>query len=159
MRQALRSRHYSRRTERTYCQRVKRFVYFHNLCHPSKMAEREINAFLTHLAINKKVSASTQNQALSALLFLYRHVLNREVGELARARRPKRLPVVMTRDEVKAVIMCMSRSYKKLFMKPWRKLSLAKGLPVIHFDIRLRHICWKMVTTSGRFRSYLGTKI
>ena len=85
------------------------------------MAEREINAFLTHLAINKKVSASTQNQALSALLFLYRHVLNREVGELgevARARRPKRLPVVMTRDEVKAVIICVSRSYKKLFMKP-----------------------------------------
>ena len=71
------------------------------------MAEPEINAFLTHLATKEKVSASTQNQALSALLFLYRHVLGREVGDLGeviRARKPKRLPVVMTRDEVKAVL-------------------------------------------------------
>jgi integron integrase len=71
------------------------------------MAEPEINAFLTHLATKEKVSASTQNQALSALLFLYRHVLGREVGDLGeiiRARKPKRLPVVMTRGEVKAVL-------------------------------------------------------
>lgn len=71
------------------------------------MAEPEINAFLTHLAVKKKVAASTQNQALSALLFLYRHVLGRDVGDLGeviRARKPKRLPVVMTRDEVKAVL-------------------------------------------------------
>jgi len=71
------------------------------------MAEPEINAFLTHLAVKGKVSASTQNQALSALLFLYRHVLNREIGDLdevIRARRPRRLPVVMTREETKAVI-------------------------------------------------------
>ncbi len=71
------------------------------------MAEPEINAFLTHLAVKEKVSASTQNQALSALLFLYRHVIDREVGDLGkviRARRPKRLPVVMTREEVKAVL-------------------------------------------------------
>jgi len=71
------------------------------------MAEPEINSFLTHLAVNEKVSVSTQNQALSALLFLYRHVLSREVGDLGeviRARKPKRLPVVMTREEVKAVL-------------------------------------------------------
>jgi site-specific recombinase XerD len=71
------------------------------------MAEREINAFLTHLAIEDKVSASTQNQALSALQFLYRHVLSREIGDLGeviRARKPKRLPVVMTREEAKAVL-------------------------------------------------------
>jgi integron integrase len=71
------------------------------------MAEREINAFLSHLAIEDKVSASTQNQALSALLFLYRHVLSREIGDLGeviRARKPKRLPVVMTREEAKAVL-------------------------------------------------------
>lgn len=71
------------------------------------MAEPEINAFLTHLAVKEKVSASTQNQALSALLFLYRHVIGREVGDLGdviRARKPKRLPVVMTREEVKAVL-------------------------------------------------------
>jgi integron integrase len=71
------------------------------------MAEPEINAFLTHLAVTDRVSASTQNQALSALLFLYRHVLNRKIGDLGeviRARKPKRLPVVMTREEVKLVL-------------------------------------------------------
>ena len=107
MRQALRSRHYSSRTEQSYCQWIKRFVHFHHLRHPAEMGETEINAFLTHLAVKQEVSASTQNQALSVLLFLYRHVLNREVGEIGeviRTRRPKRLPVVMTRDEIKAVM-------------------------------------------------------
>lgn len=109
---ALRSRHYSRRTEQTYCLWVRRFIYFHRLRHPAEMAEREINAFLTHLAIEDKVSASTQNQALSALLFLYRHVLGREIGDLGevvRARKPKRLPVVMTREEAKAVLRVWGR--------------------------------------------------
>lgn len=107
MREALRSRHYSRRTEQSYCHWVKRFVLFHGVRHPAEMAEPEINAFLTHLAVKEGVSASTQNQALSALLFLYRHVVGREVGDLGqviRARRPLRVPVVMTRDEVKAVL-------------------------------------------------------
>ena len=105
--QALRARHYSRRTEKAYGHWVKRYIYFHKIRHPAEMAEPEINAFLTHLAVKGKVSASTQNQALSALLFLYRHVLNREVGELdevIRARKSNHLPVVMTREEVKAVI-------------------------------------------------------
>ncbi|HSW00403.1 MAG TPA: integron integrase [Sedimentisphaerales bacterium] len=107
MREALRSRHYSRRTEQTYCHWVKRFIYFHNVRHPAEMGEPEINAFLTHLAVKQKVSASTQNQALSALLFLYRQVIGRKVGDLGdviRARKPTRLPVVMTREEVKAVL-------------------------------------------------------
>jgi integron integrase len=107
MREAFRSRHYSRRTEQTYCHWVKRYIHFHNVRHPTEMAEPEINAFLTHLAVKGKVSASTQNQALSALLFLYRHVLGREIGDLGeviRARKSKRLPVVMTREEVKAVL-------------------------------------------------------
>mgnify|MGYP005841962645 FL=1 len=105
--EALRSRHYSRRTEQTYRLGVKRFIFFHNVRHPQEMAEPEINAFLSHLAIEKKVSASTQNQALSALLFLYRYVLDRDIGELGpmiRARKPRRLPVVLTREEVKAVL-------------------------------------------------------
>mgnify|MGYP005845575721 FL=1 len=107
MREALRSRHYSRRTEQTYCHWIKRYVHFHNVRHPAEMGEPEINAFLTHLAVKEKVSASTQNQALSALLFLYRHVLSHQVGDLGeviRARKPKRLPVVMPRDEVKSVL-------------------------------------------------------
>ena len=107
VREALRSRHYSKRTEQTYVQWSKRFIFFHKLRHPAEMAEAEVNQFLTHLAVKEKVSASTQNQALSALLFLYRYVLERELGQLGnviRARRPARLPVVMTREEVKAVL-------------------------------------------------------
>jgi integron integrase len=107
LREALRARHYSPRTEQTYRHWVKRFIFFHDVRHPVEMAEPEINAFLTHLAVKEQVSASTQNQAFSALLFLYRHVLGRpigDVGEVVRARRPTRLPVVLTRAEVKAVL-------------------------------------------------------
>ena len=111
LRQALQARHYSKSTEQTPDSYrglwVKRYIYFHNVKHPAEMAEPEINAFLTHLAVKEKVSSSTQNQALAAILFLYRHVLKREVGNLGnviRARKPKRLPVVMTREEVKAVL-------------------------------------------------------
>ncbi len=107
LRDGLRSRHYSRRTEQVYCHWVRRYILFHGLRHPAEMAEPEINAFLTHLAVEGRVSASTQTQALSALLFLYRHVLGREVGELqdlVRARTPRHLPVVLTRDEVQAVL-------------------------------------------------------
>jgi integron integrase len=104
---ALRSRHYSKRTEPAYCLWVRRFVHFHDLRHPAEMAEPEINAFLTHLAVTDKVSASTQNQARSALLFLYRRVLGRQVGELGgvvRARVSSRVPVVLTREEVRTVL-------------------------------------------------------
>lgn len=109
MRAALRARHYSERTEQAYCLWVKRFVRFHGMRHPAELGEAEINAFLTHLALECHVSASTQNQALSALLFLYRHVLARELRELdvVRARRPVRLPVVLTREEVRAVLARM----------------------------------------------------
>jgi site-specific recombinase XerD len=106
LREALRSRRYSRRTEETYCLWVKRFIYFHKIRHPAEMAEPEINAFLTHLAVKDRVSASTQTQALSALLFLYRHVVGREIGDLGEvtpARKPRHIPMVMTREEVKAV--------------------------------------------------------
>ena len=111
LREAMKSRHYSHRTEETYCHWVKRFIFFHNVRHPVEMAEPEINAFLTHLAVKGKVSSSTQNQALSALLFLYRYVINRKIGDLGeviRARKPKRLPVVMTREEVKIVLSHLS---------------------------------------------------
>ena len=107
MHEALRSRHYSRRTEQTYCQWVKRFIRFHGLRHPAAMAEPEINAFLTHLAVEAHVSSSTQTQALCALLFLYRYVLGVRVGdlgELVRARKPKRLPVVLTQKEVRDLL-------------------------------------------------------
>jgi integron integrase len=106
VRYALRSRHYSERTEVSYVVWIKRYIFFHHLRHPAEMAETEVNQFLTHLAIKEKVSASTQNQALSALLFLYRYVLRRplgQLGEVIRAKKTKRLPVVLNREEVKAV--------------------------------------------------------
>jgi integron integrase len=107
MRDALRARHYSPRTERAYLAWARRFIYFHHVRHPAEMGEVEINAFLTHLAVVDNVSASTQTQALAALLFLYRHVLGREVGNLeglVRARRSIAMPVVMTRAEVRDVL-------------------------------------------------------
>jgi integron integrase len=86
---------------------IKRFIFFHGVRHPAEMGEQEIGQFLSDLAVNEKVSASTQNQALNALLFLYQHVLNQPigwVGDVVRAKRPKRLPVVLTRQEVKAIL-------------------------------------------------------
>lgn len=78
LREAMRSRHYSRNTKITYTHWVKRFIFFHHVRHPQEMAEPEINTFLTHLAVKENVSASTQNQALCAIIFLYKHVINRK---------------------------------------------------------------------------------
>src|SRR5215471_5198901 len=107
VREAMRTRHYSKRTEQTYVHWIRRFIFFHKKRHPVEMAEPEVNQFLTHLAVREKVSASTQNQALCALLFLYRYVIENplgQLGEVVRARRPKRLPVVLTREEVRALL-------------------------------------------------------
>lgn len=107
LRDALRLRHYSRRTEDAYVGWVRRYILFHGKRHPLDMGADEINAFLTDLAVNGRVAASTQNQAFHAILFLYRSVLEVEPGVLdgaVRARRPKRLPVVLTRAEVRAVL-------------------------------------------------------
>ena len=104
---AIRTRHYSLRTEEAYVGWIRRFIFFHNKRHPAEMGEPEINAFLSQLAVRERVSASTQNQALCALLFLYRHVLEKpfpQLENLIRAKRPTRLPVVMTRAEVKKVL-------------------------------------------------------
>jgi integron integrase len=105
-----RSRHYSSRTERAYVDWVRRFVRFHGRRHPSTMGECEVAAFLTHLATERRVSASTQNQALSALLFLYRHVLGTPlelIDGVATAKRAVRLPVVLSQAEVRAIIRAL----------------------------------------------------
>lgn len=105
--EALRSRHYSSRTVEAYLGWVRRFVVFHGRQHPGSMGEEQVRAFLSHLAVAEQVSASTQNQALAALLFLYAHVLGRPlefVAGISHAKRPSRLPVVMTRHEVALVL-------------------------------------------------------
>ena len=107
VRATIRLRHYSRRTERAYTGWIRRFILFHGKRHPLEMAEAEITRFLSDLAVAGEVSASTQNQALSALLFLYRDVLGRHLpwmDEIVRAKRPQRLPVVLSREEVAALL-------------------------------------------------------
>jgi integron integrase len=110
LRRELRARRYSRRTEQAYVLWTRRFVQFHRTRHPKELGEPEVNAFLTKLAVRDRVSASTQTQALSAMLFLYRHVLGRplgDLGSLVRAKKPRRLPVVLTREEVARVLEMM----------------------------------------------------
>src|SRR5258706_14398404 len=95
----LRVKHYSIRTEQSYVDWIRRFILFHGRRHPSQMGKPEVSAYLTHLAVERDVAASTQNQALSAILFLYRDVLEKElewVEGFERAKRPARLPVVLT---------------------------------------------------------------
>jgi integron integrase len=107
VREALRTRHYSRRTEEAYVAWIRRYILFHGKRHPGEMGAPEITRFLTALAVERKVAASTQNQALGALLFLYRDVLDLEVpwlDGLVRAKRPRRVPAALARDEVRAVL-------------------------------------------------------
>ena len=111
VREAIRVRHYSFRTEKTYVDWVRRFVLFHGKRHPAAMGEREVVRFLTHLAVERQVAPATQNQALNALVFLYRAVLDRPLEELhgvVRAKRQQRLPTVLTTDEVAEILKCLT---------------------------------------------------
>lgn len=113
VREAVRVRHYSRRTEETYVDWVVRFVRFNHMKHPADMGDAEVSAYLTALATHQDVSASTQNQALNALVFLYKNVLNKPLGELhaVRAQRKERLPVVLTVEDTKKILAGMSGTY------------------------------------------------
>ena len=107
VRSAIRVKHYSYRTEQTYVAWIKRYIYFHKFRHPSEMREAEVIAFLTDFAVARQVAASTQNQALNALVFLYKVVLGVPLGELnsvVRAKKPQRLPVVLSVNEVKELL-------------------------------------------------------
>ncbi len=107
VRNACRRRGYSLRTEQTYCQWVKRYVLFHEKQHPDQMFEDHVRDFLSYLATERNVAASTQNQALNAIVFLYKRVLDRNIGsfdDFARAKRPKRLPLVLTQKEVISIL-------------------------------------------------------
>ena len=111
MRAALRTRHYSYRTEEAYVGWIRRFIFFHGKRHPNVLGKEEVSAFLTALAVDRHVSASTQNQALAALLFLYREVLDRDLDwldDLVRAKRGEKLPVVLSRGEVAALLSVMT---------------------------------------------------
>jgi integrase len=108
VRHAIRARHYSRRTEKAYVGWIKRYILFHGKRHPSDMGAAEVSRFLTALAVDRNVAASTQNQAMNALVFLYRVVLEHDLpwlDDVVRARRPQHLPVVFTRDEVRGRVL------------------------------------------------------
>ena len=111
VREAIRVRHYSLRTEATYLSWIKRFILFHGKRHPRDMGVQEVHQFLSHLAVEGQVAASTQSQALSAILFLYQQVLQQDIGwlhDVVRAKYPQRLPVVLTQDEVAKVLRQLS---------------------------------------------------
>ncbi|MCE9567086.1 MAG: integron integrase [Planctomycetes bacterium] len=135
VRQACRVRHYSIRTEDAYADWAERFIRFHKIRHPDTMAEPEVNAFLTHLAVERNVAASTQNQALCALLFLYENVLGRPLNRIEgviRANQPKRLPVVLTRPEVRLVLSKLDDTYRLM-----AQLMYGSGLRLLEC-LRLR---------------------
>ena len=122
-RERMRTRHFALRTEQAYLQWLRRFVGFHKRRHPRELGAAEVEQFLTHLAVHRKVSAATQNQALQALLFLYRHVLGIELPwlhNITRASHPKRLPVVLSRAEVRALL-------SQLQGTPWLVANLLYG--------------------------------
>jgi integron integrase len=103
IRDIIRAKHLSIRTEKTYLQWIKRFILYHHKRHPINMGAQEINQYLTYLAVKAKVAASTQNQALNAIIFMYRELFQREsvdVGDFIRAQKTHRLPMVLTRDEI-----------------------------------------------------------
>ncbi len=135
VRQTIRRKHYSIRTEEAYVDWITRYILFHKKRHPAEMTEREIEQFLNHLAVQKEVAASTQNQALSALIFLYREVLGKEIGwmeNLERAKRPERLPIVLTETEVLNVLA-------RLEGRNWLMASLLYGAGLRLMEcIRLR---------------------
>jgi integrase len=135
VRDIARLRHLSLRTEDAYWNWIRRFILFHQKRHPREMGSAEIIAFLTHLAVEGRVAASTQNQAFNALLFLYRQVLKLDMPEIkgtVRARQPRRLPVVLTREETEAVISRLSHTNRLI-----ASLLYGSGLRLME-AIRLR---------------------
>jgi integron integrase len=125
--EVIRLKHYSPRTEEAYVDWIRRFILFHDKRHPKEMGAAEIEEFLTHLAVDRNVSASTQNQALYAILFLYREVLRKDLDEqtidAVRPKKPKRLPVVLTKEETHRVIGFLSGTYRLMV-----KLLYGSGL-------------------------------
>ena len=119
---------YSRSTEKSYNHWIRRFVIYNDKKHPNSLGAAEIESFLTHLANERNVAPSTQNLALNAIVFLYRHVLNSEVGDLVfdRAKRPQRLPVVLTPDEVRGIRLLLTCWPPGRISVPCRKYSVTR---------------------------------
>ena len=145
VREAMRLKHYAYRTEETYVQWIRRYILFHNKRHPKEMGRPEIEAFLTDLAVNQQVAASTQNQALNAVLFLYHKVLGIEIVGInaVRANQPRNLPVVLTKAEALAMIQRISGPHQlvvKLLYGSGLRLSEALRLRIKDLDFAQKQI-------------------
>ena len=172
VRNAIRIRHYSLRTEQSYIHWIRRFILFHKKRHPNDMGEREISAFLTDLAVNRNVAASTQNQALSAILFLYQKVLDRKLewlDDVVRAKRPAHMPVILTREETQQLLTEIpginGLIIRVLYGTGMRKMECLR-LRVQDIDFDYRQIVIRSgksdkdrVTTSARCRNCSGTRM
>ncbi len=115
LRDLIRTKHLSIRTEKTYVQWAKRFILYHNKTHPTRMGAEQINQYLTFLAVKKRVAASTQNQALNAIVFMYKHLLGQkttDIGDYVRAKRSQKIPVVLSKDEVRELFKHLTGVYK-----------------------------------------------
>ncbi len=140
-RNTLRVHHYAMKTEKSYVQWIKRFILFHKKRHPKEMGKLEVEQFLTWLAVDRKVAPSTQNQALQAILFLYRKVLNMELAWLnnvVRAKRQRRIPVVLSRHEVASVLAALQGQYQLI-----GKMLYGSGLRLMEC-LRLRVLALDM---------------
>ena len=146
VRTVIRRKHYSIRTEKTYADWVKRYIIFHGKCHPKDLGKSEITAFLNHLAIDRKVAASTQNQALSALVFLYKEVLDQEFGwleNLEYAKKPERIPVVFSKKEVRDVLSSLDGTYwiiANILYGAGLRIMETLRLRIMDIDIEYRQI-------------------
>lgn len=146
VRDAIRRRNYSLRTEQAYVFGIKRYIRFHGRRHPDQLGAREVEAFLTHLAVKAEVAAATQNQALSALLFLYKAVLGQELpwlDNVERAKRPKRIPTVLTVEEASALLAQLSGTrwlMASLLYGCGMRLREVLGLRVKDVDFRQRQV-------------------
>ncbi|WP_354624571.1 integron integrase [Psychromonas sp. MME2] len=119
IRQVLRTKHYSIQTEKSYLAWIKRFIIFHHKRHPQDMAEQEVSQFLTYLAVQRGVTASTQNLALCAIVFMYKHIFSRELtllDDTVRAKAPKRVPVVLSNNEAMTIINLLKEPYRLMFL-------------------------------------------
>lgn len=135
VRDMIRKRHYSIRTEQAYVQWIRRFIIFHGKKHPKDMGEKDISQYISYLATDKKVSSSTQNQALNAIVFLYKQVLKMDLGDfgpMERAKKPERLPTVLSKSEVTRLLAIMNDRYRLM-----AKLLYGCGLRLMEC-VRLR---------------------
>lgn len=153
LRNETRVRHYSRRTEDSYVYWVKKYIRFNNLKHPLELTDSAVIGFLTYLAVEKRVSASTQNLALSSLVFLYRHVLDRPLGDITmavRAKKPQKLPVVLARDEVAAILKMLDGTNKLIASLLYGSgLRLMEALRLRVKDLNFEYACLQINDAKG----------